>query len=392
MTEPAPENFPAPESDAPEHLPDPTTLRVAIYSDSLPERNGAGAYYHDLAEQLGSRIGALQLCQPADKKRLLKIFALPLPGDKTQKLITPNVFRISRMNRELRPHLIISVTPGPFGLLGLYHASRAKVGFITAFHTHFEGLVQMYGKGVLDRLFYRVAFWYLEQVNKLLCRRSQTVLLNNDDLIPTVRRLGAPKVDIMGTPLAANFLKEPLAPPPDGLEQVLFAGRLAPEKNLPVVLEAARALPDIRFVMVGDGPLRKEMETAAAELPNLRLTGWLNREELRKEMDAANLLLLPSHMETFGTVALEAMSRGRPALVAENAGIHQWTQLKEALIVLKKGDSVASVLGELRQRPPAYWHTTAAAARKAAEQLNNETIDQWVGFVREYAKPRRDEG
>ena len=368
--------------DTDSDAPPADRLRLAIFSDSMPERNGAGAYYHDLAAQLRPRLDGLELFQPADKKRLLKFLALPLPGDKTQKLITPNVPRICRQFKSFKPHLVVAVTPGPFGLLGMYLAKRSGAGFITAFHTHFEGLVQMYG----DTLFFRVANWYLEQVNKILCRRSATVLANNEALAPTIKRLGAPRMDLMGTPLSLVFLSPPPAPP-SGLKRVLFAGRLAPEKNLPAVIEAVRALPGTTFVMAGDGPLRAEMERAASELPNLRLTGWLDREQLRVEMDACDLLLLPSHQETFGTVALEAMSRGRPALVAENAGIHEWTILREALFVLKKDQSIARVLTDLQGLPAATWAGKAAAARQAAEELNRQTIDQWEGFVQRYAVP-----
>ncbi len=362
--------------------PEPETLRLAIFSDSFPERNGAGAYYHDLAAQLGPRIGEIGLFQPLVKKRMLR-FALPLPGDSTQKIITPNVFRLTRQYRELKPHLVVAVTPGPFGMLGLWLARRSGAGFLTAFHTHFEGLVQMYG----DTLFFRFAFKYLEFINKILCKRSQSVLINNEDLIPTVKKLGAPNVDIMGTPLSMAFLEPEQVAPSGRLSQIIFAGRLAPEKNLPAVMEAVRALPEIQFVMAGDGPLRKQLEAEAQSLPNLRLTGWLDREALRKEVDASDLLLLPSHMETFGTVALEAMARGRPALVSENAGIHHWSVLSEALFTLKSEESLATALSQIASLPDSVWKDKAASARQAAETLNRQTIDQWVGFVQKYSKP-----
>lgn len=361
-------------------MPDPQKLRVAVFSDSMAERNGAGAYYADLAVQLGAEIEKIELFQPIVKKRMLN-FALPLPGDPTQKLITPNVFRLNRQYQFLKPHLVVAVTPGPFGLLGLYLARKHNAGFITAFHTHFEGLVQMYG----DTLFFRVAFKYLEFVNRILCKRARTVLVNNEDLIPTVRSLGARHVEIMGTPLSLAFLEPALVPPPPKMEQVLFAGRLAPEKNLPALMEAVRAMPELRFVVAGDGPLRKMLEAQARDLPNLRLTGWLDRDALRREVDASSLLLLPSHMETFGTVALEAMARGRPAMVAANAGIHHWKILSEALFVLQKDQPIASALQEVRGLSAEVWAEKAAAARTAAETLNRDTIKQWVGFVSKYS-------
>ncbi len=365
---------------------DASRLRVAIFSDALPARNGAGAYYEDLAAQLGPQLGELILFQPVVKKRLLH-FALPLPGDSTQKLITPNVLRIHREFHALRPDLVISVTPGPFGLLGLWLARRSGAGFLTAFHTHFEGLAKLYG----DTWFFRLAHWYLVQVNRILCRNSDSVLVNNSSLNATVESLGARRVDVMGTPLSRAFLDTPIVPPTENLRQVLFAGRLAPEKNLPAILDAVKALPDIRFVIAGDGPLRSELEREAQLLPNLRLTGWLERDALRAEMDAAGLLILPSHMETFGTVALEAMARGRPALVAANAGIHDWPLLKDSLFTLGEGESLAQVLHQLSELPASTWQEKAAAARRAAETLNSHTISQWLDFVERYARKNRHE-
>ena len=239
----------------------------------------------------------------------------------------------------------------------------------------------------VDTDFFRFSAWYLKQTNKILIKRSATVLVNNDDLIPTVESLGARNVDIMGTPLAGCILNPPLVEPSPGLKRILFAGRLAPEKNLPVVLEAARALPEIDFVMAGEGPLRKKMEAAAESIPNLHLTGWLDRDSLRAELDNASLLLLPSHMKTFGTVALEALARGRPALVSENAGIHQWTVLKDALFTWGPDESIVEALKRIQALPAIKWAEMAINGRKAAEALNQETTDQWAGLVQKYAKP-----
>ncbi len=360
---------------------DPKKLRVAIYSDSLPERNGAGAYYHDLADQLKDRLGSLMLYQPKPRSWYQR-FALPLPGDKTQKLIFPNIFRLTKQFRQQKPHLVIAVTPGPFGMLGLWMAKRSGAGFITAFHTHFEGLMQLYG----DTIFFRTAYWYLELINKILCKYSETVLINNEGLVPTIKRLGAPKHDLMGTPVALEFLEAELVPPRGELKQVLFAGRLAPEKNLSVVIDAARAHPDLDFVLVGDGPLRQHIQKESADLDNVRMTGWLDRIALRKEVDDADLLILPSHMETFGTVALEAMARGRPALVSASAGIHEWEELHPALFKLSEGEKIAQTLAELKKLPAEAWEVKAKAARAAAEVLNNKTIEQWVGFAKFYAR------
>lgn len=354
--------------------------RVAIFSDALPERNGAGAYYNDLAPQLAREVERLEMFQPALKSRSLRL-AVPLPGDPTQKLITPDVPRLWRQYRRLRPDVVVSVTPGPFGLLGLAFAKHSGAGFLSGFHTDFQQLMRLYG----NTLFFRAAHVYLRTANRVLCSNSDAVLVNNGELAATVRALGARRVEIIGTPLAPAFLSAPPLPP-QGFTRVLFAGRLAPEKNLPAVLAAARALPDLEFVIAGDGPLRQSLQRESARLLNLRLVGWLNRSALLREMDRTALLLLPSHLETFGTVALEAMARGRPALVAENAGIHDWPVLREALFVLRSDEPLETALARLRALPAETWASKAVAARRAAEALNRDTLRQWCEHLERYGR------
>lgn len=364
-----------------ESIPDVVARRVAIFSDALPERNGAGAYYEDLVVQLAPYVDRIEIFRPARRRRWLSV-AIPMPGDPTQKLILPDVSRLVPGLDRLEPDLIVAVTPGPFGWLGLSCAWAYGTPFLLGFHTQFERLAQLYGSS----LAYRLARDFLEGVNAILCRSSDAVLVHNGDLVDTVRKLGASRVEVMGTPIAPAFLEKPVEPIPAPLERVLFAGRLAPEKNLPAVLDAARRLPDLEFTIAGDGPLRGEIERRARLLPNVRTTGWIDRDALRHEMDAASLLLLPSHLETFGTVALEAMARGRPALVSAEAGIHDWAQLAGALFVLEPGVSLAAALHRLRGLPPVEWRRRSVAARMAAESFHRGTIQQWVACIDRYAR------
>ncbi|MGY4879390.1 glycosyltransferase [Vreelandella aquamarina] len=355
-------------------------LRVAIFSDSLPERNGTGAYYHDLMAHLREHVAAVETLQPKPRGRW-DILSVPLPGDATQRLVVPNLWRVHRQLVALRPNIIVSVTPGPFGLLGLWLARRHGCGFISAYHTDFEGLANMYWGPVKKR----VINGFLQGVNRFISCRSGTVLVNNSGLAASVTSLGAPQVDVMGTPLEPGFLNMPPVPPPGSLKQVCYAGRLAAEKNIDAFIEAVRCNPDIHFVMGGDGPLRKTVERAANELANLDYRGWLSRNDLRQLIDQSSLLVLPSHMETFGSIALEALSRGRPALVSENAGIHDWSQLAGVLIPLHHRETVTSVLDTLASWPTERWQERAVLAREAAITLNQQTVEQWLSVLCRHA-------
>lgn len=356
-------------------------VRAAFFSDSMPERNGTGAYYHDLLSQLAPKVAALEIFQPIVKERH-PLLSLPMPGDTSQRLVTPDVFRIGKACRALKPNVIIAITPGPFGLLGLYHAWRTGAQFISAFHTDFEQLARIYWNPFTRRFING----YLNNANRILCKRSATVLINNSKLEADVNRLGAPSVEVMGTPLQTKFIATPIVPPAPRVEQICFAGRLAAEKNIHLIIEAAKNFPEIRFVIGGDGPMRKELEALAINVPNVRFLGWLKREQLVDLLDNSSLLLLPSKLETFGSVALEAMARGRPALVSANAGIHDWPLLKDGLISLATNESLSEAITQLIALPADVWMDIATRSRKAAEQLNNETVQQWANVLERYIK------
>lgn len=353
---------------------------MAFFSDSVAERNGTGAYYHDLIGQLRPEVEAVEIFQPMPRGRF-PILALPMPGDPMQKLVTPNFFRIARGFKKLKPHVVVAITPGPFGLLGLYYARKTRAKFISAFHTDFEQLAKIYFNPV-SRV---IVNGYLRNTNKILCKRSQTVLINNSNLQADVESLGARGVEVMGTPLQPAFLKKPMKAAPAVIRRICFAGRLAAEKNVDQIITAAANFPEIEFVIGGDGPLRRELEASAVKLNNVRFTGWLTREELIDVLDSSSFLLLPSKLETFGSVALEAMARGRPALVSANAGIHDWKLLKEGLFALNSGETLTEAIKKLLQLPTEELERKAFVARHAAEQLNRETIHQWSAVLAKYA-------
>ena len=92
---------------------------------------------------------------------------------------------------------------------------------------------------------------------------------------------------------------------------VISVGRIAPEKNLPLAVRCFRQLqqarPDARFVWVGDGPARAELQAAN---PDFIFTGVQRGENLSRHFASADVFCFPSLSETFGNVTLEAMASG----------------------------------------------------------------------------------
>lgn len=116
---------------------------------------------------------------------------------------------------------------------------------------------------------------------------------------------------------------------PNRGETVLFAGRLAREKGISVLLRALAQLQvPFKAVIAGNGPQRASSEKLASELgleERVRFLGWLPKAVLRRKFAGCTLLVLPSLWpEPFGLVGPEAMAYGKPVVAFDVGGVRDW--------------------------------------------------------------------
>ena len=360
-----------------------TKLRIAIVSDAAPHRNGVGAYYEDLERHLNDQVDAVITLSPTIQDgKWVGGFAVSMPGDSTQKCMIPNVFKLYRQLKDFRPTVVILTAPGPYGFTGLLLGKLLGATIITGFHTWFEKLSELYWN--------QWQSWinqtYLKISNKILFSCSELVLVNSNFMAKTAQEMTNCTTRLVGTPVSYNFIHTPVSPPSGSLKKVLFVGRLAAEKNLKAVIEAARQLTGLDFDIAGDGPDRNHIEKTAEGLKNLNYLGWVNRVELLKLIDDHDILVLPSHVESFGTVALEAMSRQRLALVSKHCGISDWPDLRAGLLVIGTDETLTTALERLSKDSAESRIATAEKARECAVAQNNWNLDQWKKLLTQAAE------
>ena len=108
--------------------------------------------------------------------------------------------------------------------------------------------------------------------------------------------------------------------------RLVSAGRLKDVKNYPAALKAVSSLTarDIEYSILGDGPMRPELETLIEKLElaeRVKLAGHVG--DVRARLEAADIFLMPSKWEGFGLAAVEAMNAGLPLVVSDVPGLRE---------------------------------------------------------------------
>jgi glycosyltransferase involved in cell wall biosynthesis len=140
-------------------------------------------------------------------------------------------------------------------------------------------------------------------------------------------------------------------------------GRISPQKNPLAIVEAARAFPDLHWILVGDGPMRRAIEERSAALgigDRVHLAGL--RSDVPSCLGAMDLFVLTSRWEGLPLTILEARAAGLPVVAAEAGGTREAVPPSPAGRTFPPGDDDAfraALAALLRELP-----TATARARR----------------------------
>ena len=220
-----------------------------------------------------------------------------------------------------------------------------------------------------------------ERLERLIASRADLVLAVSPDLAERARGLGAARVELAVIPAPVPHpSSEPTSSGPTAPEDVwpqegariLTVARLAPQKGLPLLLEAAAILSRevdagrltaFTWALAGDGPGREEAaERIAAEQLPVTLLG--RRTDAPALMKAADIVVQTSLWEGQPLTIQEALRSGT-AIVATDVGGTAVTARGGAVLVAPQAQAIAEALGTLLSDPEAR----SRAAERAHEAV-----------------------
>lgn len=157
---------------------------------------------------------------------------------------------------------------------------------------------------------------------------------------------------------------------------VLFVGRLRENKGVRLLLEAARLLPDIRFLLVGEGPLQNVVQQASSGRSNIRYDGPVDNSRLSVYYNAVDVAVMPSlYPEPFGRVILEAMSCGTATICSNLGAITGFLNEQVSCLIDPSIDNLREAIVNLRDNPELVREMSASARQHAKIHFSHRNME-----------------
>jgi len=310
-------------------------LRVAIFSDSaLPILNGVSVSIDLLVRGLRDQGHSVHIFTAAHFRyrdpdpNTYRFPAVETPWTKNYPLAFPPFYGMLHKFRRHTFDIIHSHTPFTIGFVGLRWAESHGIPIVSTYHTLYDRYahyIPFFPRRYLRFKIAKHTSFYYNSVDHVLTPSDASkrwLLRHSVDTPITVIPTGAPDRQM----LDRSEIRQSLKISPEH-KVLLYVGRIALEKNLGVLLEAAakvmRSDPAVRLWLVGDGPHRQACVERARALgigDRVTFAGFVPRSEVDRYYAAADLFVFSSVTETQGLVVQEAMTYGLPTVALVGGG------------------------------------------------------------------------
>ena len=366
-------------------------MRICLVSETWsPDINGVAHTLGRISQELRALGVTLQLVRPAPvdgstepatgMAHELRVRGMSMPRYKEVRIGWASASRLRRLWRDNRPDAIYVATEGPLGWSALRAAEKLDIPVVSGWHTNFDHYCQDYGLPWLAPL--------VRNRLRHFHNRCAATLVPTHQQARELTQRGFERVSVMARGIEGDRFT-----PAKRSQQLrdswgvgqhqpvaLYVGRLAPEKNLELLrdtfLDMLEARPDMRLVVVGDGPGRASLEKA---LPDAIFTGFIDSAEMQIHYASADIFVFPSLSETWGNVILEAMASGLAVVAFRHAAGAELITTDKDGVSVAAGDNA-----EFRQQATALCQQQARYARLGRAARERALAYRWPSIAQTF--------
>ncbi len=367
-------------------------MKIALVTETFPpEINGVAMTFGVLSRELAGLGHAVTVYRPGrpedrggrDSKPYSEqpMPGMPLPGYPQLRLGFPAAGRLKRIWERARPDVVHVVTEGPLGASAVRAARALNIPVTSSFHTNFHTYAGHYGWKALRGT---VLAWL-----RYLHNRTARTFVPTHALLRQLEADGFRNLSILSRGVdnrkfnpqnRCDELRRSWGANPE-TTVVLHVGRLAPEKNYRLLLDAygrmRKASAGCRFVFVGQGPMLSALRQGQ---PDCVFAGAVPHEELGRHFASADVYIHASQSETFGNVVLEGLSSGLAFAGFDYAAAGQFVTDRESglLVPCEQPESLVDAAVELATDKALRQRLRQGAVAAVAGQF-------WTAVARKFA-------
>ena len=303
-------------------------MKITFVTDTYsPQANGVATTLERLVyglRELGHEVDVIRPSVLACDEEGMKVPSFGLPGYREVRFGFPMRLVLQTRWYKRRPDVIYVATETPLGASAISAARALGIPVASGFHTNFQQYMAHYQMPLLEK----ATLSYLRHLHN----RSSCTFVPSTDVIDQLDENGFENLELLPKGVDTKLfspkkrsisLRQSWGVREGGIVG-LFVGRIAAEKNLPLLVrtfhEIQKSIPDFKAVLVGGGPKLEEMQK---EHPEFIYAGVQRGEDLAEFYASSDIFVFPSITETFGNVTLEGMASGLAVIAYDYAAAKQ---------------------------------------------------------------------
>jgi glycosyltransferase involved in cell wall biosynthesis len=289
---------------------------------------------------------------------------------------------LSRALRSYRPDVVHAIQPVLLGVGAVAFARRNRVPLVASYHAHLPSYAKLYRLGWLESggWHYLRGLHNCAQVNLATSRATLAELESQRIERLALWPYGVDLERFHPGWASIEWRRRLSQGHPERLV-LLYVGRLAKEKTVERLVEAVRCRPDVSLAIVGDGPLRSQLERRFHGT-NTTFLGFLGGPDLARAYASADVFALPSQTETLGMVTLEAHAAGLPVIAVDSPAAREL--VRDGVDGLRYDPRVPGALAAAVSLLAADPALRAAMGRSALEAVSGATWGQATRILRQH--------